>query len=704
MRNHRQYRLPRTSLSPMNHVIELLDDAADDGAGLTGSSQKSKPEIFTLTSDDSIQPPKGQSQTQYPSSPKEIEVITDTSIHPSIGSIEISAPFCQDLCTTVGDESSIDGDFEPRPRSGKRILEEILNEDSSICYPRVDSSTTCEVKLKDGMKRLRGLEQEHSQKHSPVREDLAYTHDDVSKNRKAGVLETGADILETYPISSPAADLAGSKRLKRGQSRQLFVQNSDCSFNAEEVSESDVLSQGSVSESEIQRNSIPTSGKVKGVPILPVALPNRRDKHTDAFNNSVKVKGVIDQAGLSQCRRSEILELNVRKFPSDKNCKDNPCLPDELSKPARSSESDSDERTSAREASNDMSKAREVIRLTPYIVHGRCYSDDEALRLMQTWLGNSRRAFKESNQIYRSNEKARSCITVTMSSRLIKTFESSGCDLENGIKPATLQASIEEELPRIGFLRTCESEYDFAHDIFFPCEKTAVEEALSILYYDAQVFFELYRTDKEYLFRRFRSFTRSGKYLIVVLSNLKRLARALEALEDKKYKARVQDELTGSQATRGHNSKKKTSVLEDLSMKKFDIEQRLRFIDRLWGVRIHVVSSHAEFTESLPNLVSLIAKQRMDPAIRYMRYSHINARSGKDKTDVLRQTLQQINKMPELKANSVIAAYSTFQALFTDFKKGELKSGLDGQYLMTEAMEARLYKLFTCEDPNESIQ
>ncbi|QLQ78889.1 hypothetical protein HG537_0B02370 [Torulaspora globosa] len=674
----------------MGDVIELLDDAAE--SGLADSPQKLNPEVFTLTSDDSIQLPKRQSQTQYPSSPKEIEIITDSSIQPGIGSIEISAPFCQDLCTTVGDGSSIDGEFEPRPRSGKRILEEILNEESSVCNSRVSS---IEEKVQNGLKRLRDVEQEHLQTEFGIKED---TRHGVTKNVNADVSgAVVADILESYPISSPAADLTGSKRLKRSESRQLFIQNSDWSFNTGEVSENDVLSQGSISESEILRNSVLASGKAKRLPILPIASSNWRDKHmTDVFNNSEKTN-VSDQQGLSDCRQSEILELNVRKFPSNKK----PSFADDLSKPAQSAKNDSNE---SKEAFNEISKAREVSRLTPYIVHGRCYSDDEAVRLVQTWLGSNRRAFKESNQIYRSNEKARSCITVTMSSRLIKLFESSGCDLENGIKPATLQASVEEELPRIGFLRTCDSEYDFAHDIFFPCEKIAVEEALSILYYDAQTFFELYRTDKEYLFKRFRSLTKSGKYLIVVLSNLKKLARALEALEDKKYKARVQDELTGSQTTRGFNSKKKTSVLEDLSMKRFDIEQRLRFIDRLWGIKIHVVSSHAEFTESLPNLVSLIAKQRMDPAIRYMRYSHINARSGKDKTDVLRQTLQQINKMPELKANSVIAAYSTFQALFTDFKKGELKSGLDGQHLMTEAMETRLYKLFTCENPNESIQ
>lgn len=685
----------------MTDVIELLDDAADDEPGLN-NLPRTKPEVFTLTSDDSIQLPKKQSQTQYPSSPKEIEVITDTSIQPPIGSSEISAPFCQDLCTTGGDESSINRDFEPRPRSGKRILEDILNEESSICYSGVSSS---EINLQNGLKRIRDVEQDHSGMLSGMREGLAYTGNDVAKNMRADVTATdAADILEAYPISSPATDLNDSKRLNRSQSRQLFVQNSDWSINAEDVSDSDVLSQGSVSDGEIQRNSVPTSGKLKHIPILRVASSNWRDKHmTDVFSNSVKTN-VIDQQDLSDCRQSENMELNDRKFSVDKNSSDELGVPDNSSKPAESAKNDSNERTSARKPVNDISKAGEVSRLSPYIVHGRCYSDDEAARLVQAWLGNNRRAFKESNQIYRSNEKARSCITVTMSSRLIKLFENSGCDLENGIKPATLQASVEEELPRIGFLRTCDSEYDFAHDIFFPCKKTAVEEALSILYYDAQTFFELYRTDKEYLFRRFRSFTKSGKYLIVVLSNLKKLARALEALEDKKYKARVQDELTGSQATKGSNTKKKTSLLEDLSMKKFDIEQRLRFIDRLWGVRIHVVSSHAEFTESLPNLVSLIAKQRMDPAIRYMRYSHINARSGKDKTDVLRQTLQQINKMPELKANRVIAAYSTFQDLFTDFKKGELKSGLDGQHLMTEAMETRLYKLFTCENPNQSIQ
>lgn len=673
----------------MTNVIELSDDVEDDDTSLLG---KAKPEVFTLISDDYT--PKGQSQNHYPSSPREIEVIPDTSIQPTKESIEISAPFCQDLCTTVGDESSKVEDIELRPRSGKRILEDILNEESSVGYSRIEQrySSISDAGQGNGLKRprLEGC----SPTHYDTRGD--YSADgpkDLSKDRNPDASEVCADILEAFPISSPSAATSRSKGPVRGQSRQLFVQSSDRSFNPERVEENGFLSQGSVSNDERQEGLAPvTVPSAACLPLGPVASPN---KITD--------NDVHEDEDMGGSRGTEFLELNVRNLLPDSKVSDAPYQSDDSSG-LLDHEELKEAKINTTKVAADVSTRAEVARLRPYIVHGKCYSDDESQELVRNWLSNNKAAFKASNQIYRSNEKARACITVTMANGLIKILRNSGCDFETGIKPAILQASADAELPRIGFLRACDSEYDLNHDIFYPCEKFSVEESLSILYYDAQAFFELYRSDKEYLFKRFRSFTKSGKYLIVVLSNIKKLGRALEALEDRKYKARVQDELTGSQINKINGSRKKASILEDLDMKRFDVEQRLRFIDRLWGVKIHVVSSHAEFAESLPNLVSLIAKQRMDPAIRYMRYSHINARSSKDKTDVLRQTLQQINKMPELKANSVIEAYPTFQMLFSDFKRGELKSGLDGKHLMTEAMETRLYKLLTCDNPNESIQ
>lgn len=111
-----------------------------------------------------------------------------------------------------------------------------------------------------------------------------------------------------------------------------------------------------------------------------------------------------------------------------------------------------------------------------------------------------------------------------------------------------------------------------------------------------------------------------------------------------------------------------------------------------------------EFINSLPNLVSLIEKQRMDPAIRYMKYAHLNVKSAQDSTETLKKTFHQIGRMPEMKANNVVSLYPSFQSLLEDIEKGRLQSDNEGKYLMTEAVEKRLYKLFTCTDPNDTIE
>lgn len=97
-----------------------------------------------------------------------------------------------------------------------------------------------------------------------------------------------------------------------------------------------------------------------------------------------------------------------------------------------------------------------------------------------------------------------------------------------------------------------------------------------------------------------------------------------------------------------------------------------------------------EFINSLPNLVSLIGKQRMDPAIRYMKYAHLNVKSAQDSTETLKKTFHQIGRMPEMKANNVVSLYPSFQSLLEDIEKGRLQSDNEGKYLMTEAVEKKI--------------
>ena len=361
-----------------------------------------------------------------------------------------------------------------------------------------------------------------------------------------------------------------------------------------------------------------------------------------------------------------------------------------------------------RTSANDDNKgtqntAREVSQLESYIVYGQYFSREESKHKIRHLSKENKNAFKRVNQIYRDNVKARSEVIIEFSPSLFKLFQKVEGNLQQQIAPAVIQSSYDDSIPLLRFLRKCDSIYDFNNDFYYPCNHKIVEENVLILYYDAQEFFEQYTSQKKDLYGKIRFFSKNGKHVVLVLSDLNKLKRAIFQIENENYKARVQQRLSGSEETSRPKSKKSSQVGE-LGIKKFDLEQRLRFIDREWHVKIHTVNSHMEFVNSLPNLVSLIGKQRMDPAIRYMKYAHLNVKSAQDSTETLKKTFHQIGRMSELKAKNAVSLYPSFQSLFEDMQKGRLQSDNEGKYLMTEAVERRLYKLFTSTDPNDAIE
>lgn len=360
--------------------------------------------------------------------------------------------------------------------------------------------------------------------------------------------------------------------------------------------------------------------------------------------------------------------------------------------------------------SNSIQKATSIFKkskpnndhLKQYIVRGKCYSKEESALLVQQFLSQNKETFKKVNQTLRDNEKARSSIILEMPSHVISLFEKECVNIKTLLAPAILQASYDDSVPLIRFLRRSESIYDFNNDIYYPCDMKIVDENIYLLYYDAFEFFERYRKEKVTLFREVRSYSKTNKHVILILNNLNKLRKDLESLENTIYKARVDEQLLGS--PKKQNLNKKLENIKQLQMGKDDLELRIRHIDRSWKVKIHTVNSHSEFLNSLPNLVSLVGKQHNDPSIRFIKYAHLNVRSGKDKKDVLSKVLNHIGRMPELKVEKVVKAYPSFQSLHGDFNKRQLKSGLDGQHIMSEAMEKRLYKLFTCTDPDQPIE
>lgn len=645
----------------MREVIEISEDSKSSEAPIV---KDDGPDVYLL--DDSLSYNRDNKQVNYPSSPrlnfpsdeKSIEIIESNP-----PSSEILAPFCHELSssnTGNGPSSSqvVTATNRDKPnRCNGRLLDKIVDGTSSPDSSAVSDKTNEDIAI--SMRNLTTRWSKTSSRPSGKTDQLA----NVSE---VAPLAASQDVLVDFPLSSQVTDQ-----------------------NTYEKDTKEIPQADNKSECEPSPQSSPSR-------IKPV-----KSTHVDKMDRSAssprvrRIGSSRSKEAQSSSLRPDTVELDLSKFLSDKNWEGT--RSSLRRKDNRINKSNNDR---PRIIANDSELGKSVLR--QYILRGKYYTQRESQSLLQYWLKEDKERLRQANQIYRSNETARSTIIVEMTSRLFELFQQTTKEIESLITPATLQIGYDNSLPRIRFLRRITSIYDFNHDIYYPSELRIMEENVNILFYDAQQFFELYRNEKRELFDTIQLFVKDNKYLIIILSDLNRLKRSVESLEEMKYKAKIQEQLTGSQFAASQS--KKMNDIEKLKVKSFDLEQRLRHIDRLWNVKLHVVNSTMEFVSTLPNLVSIIGRQRMDPAIRFMRYSHIHVRSSKDRTDALKKTLHHINKMPELKCNSVTNAYPDFQSLFEDFKKGQLKSGLDGKHLMTEAMESRLYKLFTCQDPNETIQ
>lgn len=344
----------------------------------------------------------------------------------------------------------------------------------------------------------------------------------------------------------------------------------------------------------------------------------------------------------------------------------------------------------------------EFQRLKHYIINAETLTDQESKNRFQNALKSQRAQFKNVNQIPRDMFKARESIIIEFTPNLLETFKNEVPDIEDILAPATIQKSRQRHFPLIRFFRKCESIYDYAHDYYFPSELRIIEENVSIFYYSARDFFKEYKSDKRKLFESFKDLKSFGHDIILILHDLNAFKKELDKIEDNKYRSRVQSQI--GNCDNGKSSSRQATQSFDYDMKRFDIEQRIRYIDREWGVKVHTINSHMEFLTSLTNLASLIGKKRTDPAIRFMRYAHLNIKSANDRKETMKKIFQEIGRVPEAKATSISNAYPDFQSLLHDFQIGSLKAGLDGNHLMTEKLENRLYRLFTSTDPNEGIE
>ncbi|CAI4059813.1 hypothetical protein SUVZ_04G3130 [Saccharomyces uvarum] len=691
----------------MRQVIEFIEelDSKNDASIqiLDGSSNVEVIALSESVDQDEVKRPT-HDEHAIPSSPESKPLgLNDIEIIESNKSIELSAPFYQDISTSKLDDYSattncvMDSSLKDEDHSGgktKRLLDDLINDEWSA---DVESSEKKQSKHQFNLKNVAekwGVQPCKSSGSVVIGHE--YREIPVAQTNNGGIDSQesqveAANILFDFPLSPVNYD---SPSKEKPSSIANHASSSDRNLGA--------LAKGNQDEVlKVAQDSIyqKDEGQLRYIP--------KNKKRTIA----------LSRTQTRNIKSPDTVELNLSKFLDDSDS----CSVDILSTPTkklsilktcsqpilgnsdRSQEAKRSKTLATENVRSVKSTAREISQLENYITYGQYYSREESKSKIRRLLTENKNAFKQVNQIYRDNVKARSQIIIELSPNLFQLFQKIESNLQQQVAPAIIQPSYDDSIPLIRFLRNCDSIYDFSNDFYYPCDAKIVEENVSILYYDAQEFFEQYTSQKKELYRKIRFFSKKGKHVILVLSDLNKLKRAIFQLEDKKYKARVEQRLSGTEEALRPQSKKSSQVGK-LGIKKFDLEQRLRFIDREWNVKIHTANSHMEFINSLPNLVSLVGKQRMDPAIRYMKYAHLNVKSAQDGTDTLRKTLHQIGRMPELKANNAVGLYPSFQSLFEDMQKGRLQSDNEGKYLMTEAIERRLYKLFTSTDPNDAIE
>lgn len=345
--------------------------------------------------------------------------------------------------------------------------------------------------------------------------------------------------------------------------------------------------------------------------------------------------------------------------------------------------------------------------LAKYIINGQNFTDDESQRLIKEALHNNKGQFRKVNQIYRDNQKARECIIVEMPKSLIEQFNKTNIKVDELLAPGELRRSYAvHSLPVIKFFRKCDSVYDFNHDYYYPQESNLIEENVIMLFYDAKDFFDQYNSKKVELYSTIRVYLKQNKQVIIVLNEVNKFKRQIDAVEQQKYKEKVNEQLHGGTPSPTKPNRKKSKALEEteqLDLSEFRVDQRIRFIDRKWGCNIITTNSTLEFIHALPNITTLIAKKRMDPTIRFINYAHINVKSGKGQSDILRKVIHDIGRIPDLKAGSIVRTYPKFQELLHDFEKRQLRSDVNGNHLMPPGGEAKLLKLFTSRDPTLTL-
>lgn len=688
-------------------IVEILDDEDNTNEEDICIMKESKMEVIELSASmsnkTSVVGSNMRDTSNFPSSP--ISKEHNLNLHDDAGfsSSDISLSIIPDRPNTANNGiTKIDTETPTGSQiARKRILDDIMNQNDDMDSSRSDhiinensmTSETANNKWRKWSKTITDLANNRTTKMESKQISEANSINIIdSQEMSSQSRNPSQNVLDIFPMSSPVIEKSSIGKPHRINDDIIKETGSTTIFSNSVNNANTRLSTSSLSFSQKDKKK-----KVR-LTIAKKDIHNGPDKNTVDINIPVFLDDDFDLVNELSDEDHKLNEsLTARPFSEPDISHNTTDTADTIF-------------ASQRPNSNNNLMLNERLpnsqqdRLADFIVNGRFFNDKEAKDLVTQSLKHNKESFRRVNQKIIDPEKARSEIIIEMTNQLYSEFCSTGIDLESHLSPAQVQTGYITEVPLIKFLRKCDSVYDFSHDYYFPTERRIIEENTILLYYEAKEFFKQYTTNKKDLYRLIRSYSKRGKHVILILNEVNKLKADISNLENYIFQKKVNTELNKLDSQFSRPRSKRMQEIESLGIRSFDLEQRLRFIDRHWHVQVHTVTSSLEFINSLPNLISLIGKQRIDPALRYMKYAHINVRSGKNKTDILKKTLHEIGRLPELKATAVTQAYSSLQELLHDFEKGQLKTSADGKHLMSEAMEKRLYKLLMTKDPKATIE
>ncbi|AEY95898.1 FADL318Cp [Eremothecium gossypii FDAG1] len=337
-----------------------------------------------------------------------------------------------------------------------------------------------------------------------------------------------------------------------------------------------------------------------------------------------------------------------------------------------------------------------------YIVHSKAFTAEESKAKIRQLMSNTalKKQFNEVNKVTREKQSLLAEIVLSINEQVHQYLLEQKVPIAEVLGPTTVIHNF-ESVPIIRFKRKCTSMYDLNNDIYYPCETTMCNEPICLLFYNAVDFFTKYKNQKQRVYSEVQDLKRAGNKVIIILNEYSRLEKSLAELENRCMRSRVEQQLTGDKSPRRKTVKE--VQLTALEMNSKDLGRKVNEMIIKCDIDIFPINSAASFANWISNLVWVVAKMRYDPMMKNVNWSHINVKIGKTPTEVLSKTLQQINGVTEIRAGRVTSTYPSFQQIFTDFEKGYLVAGKDGNPLMTKVAEKAMNALLMSEDPEEQI-